>query len=276
MTFLKKLAKWFTYGVATVILLVFVIAILAEFDNEKAELPVVTNPETVSADPVQKVEDAPPVYTVIEEKNSSFGSRSRISLNIELPEALTDRNKIRAMMAAAVARHRKDWPDAISVRLWRSYESDGTALNRIVYAPDGCGWAGYNCSHPLWTDLLRGTLPIDLADWGRPTEEEKQAGKELICRQDLQCWGERHIVDATVTCEVLIERMAKYDYEWTNGFLERKLQRWRWEDRAVGTIAYTGNRVKFQNGFGAWQHMTYWCFYDPGSETARVHLLSGR
>ena len=82
-------------------------------------------------------------------------------------------------------------------------------------------------------------------------------------------------MDATVTCEVLIERMAKYDYEWTNGFLKRKLQRWRWEDRVVDTIAYTGNRVKFQNGFGAWQHMTYWCFYDPESEIARVHVVSG-
>ena len=131
------------------ILLVVVIVILAESDNEKSELPVVTNPETVSAAPVQKVGDEPPVYTVIEEKNSSFGHiRSRISLNTELPEALTDRNKIRAMMAAVVARHRKNWPDAISVRLWRSYESDGTALNRIVYAPDGCGWAGDNCSQP--------------------------------------------------------------------------------------------------------------------------------
>ena len=214
-------------------------------------------------------------YVVIKEKDSSFGNnRSRITIEIEAPLASTDRQRLDAMMAAAMDRHRKDWPDAVSARLWNSYENDSSIRNRISYAPDGCGWTGDDCTGDIWTDLFRGEIPVDLANWGSPTEAEAEAGKDLACRQDLQCWGEKHIADVEITCASLIERMAKYDHEWTDGWLERKIDRWQWKDRDAGSVSYRGDKVKFQNGFGAWQPMSYWCHYDHAASTVQAKVFA--
>lgn len=212
-------------------------------------------------------------YQIIKEKDSSFGNiRYRITLEIEAPEAQTDNERLQSMMTAAVDRHRQDWPDAVSVRLWDSYEDDFAARNRIVYTPDGCGWTGDDCTDELWTDPLHGTIPEDLANWGRPTDKEEKAGQDLKCRQDLRCWANEHSLHAILACQPLIEDRAKYDFKWTDGFFGSKLERWRWDDREEGSLAYTGDEVKFMNAFGAWQRIAYWCFYNPNTEEVRIQL----
>ena len=108
-------------------------------------------------------------YRIAEEKDSSFGNvRSRVTLEIEAGGATTDHERLESMMAAAIDRHRKTWPDAVSVRLWDSYEDDSSVRNRIIYAPDGCGWTGDGCGDRIWTDLLRGTVPPSWRAWGAP------------------------------------------------------------------------------------------------------------
>ena len=101
------------------------------------------------------------VYRIVEEKDSSFGTvRRRVTLEIEVDGAdPTAPIAITIMMRAATDRHQVDQPDAVSVRLWRSYEDDSNAQNRLVYAPDGCGWSGDDCTGELWTDLLKGDMP---------------------------------------------------------------------------------------------------------------------
>ena len=106
-------------------------------------------------------DESPVVYVLVKEKDSSFGQvRRRVTLEIEIPGAdPISRATIETMMWAATNRHEVDRPNAVSVRLWRSYEDDSSAQNRIVYAPDGCGWSGDSCTGELWTDLLKGDLP---------------------------------------------------------------------------------------------------------------------
>ena len=213
------------------------------------------------------------VYTVAYEKDHSFGNaRSRVTLEIEAHGATTERAQIETMMKAAVERHRKDWPDAVSVRLWGSYGADQVITNSIDYAPDGCGWTGDDCAGRIWTNPHKGNVPAELTKWGTPTDEEREADKDLQCRQDLQCWGDKHLLKATFACQPMIENFAKYDYEWIDGWLEAKLERFRWKDRKTGTLSYTGKKVKFQNGFGAWQRMTYWCHFDPATGLAEVSV----
>ena len=206
-------------------------------------------------------------YTVAEEKDSSFGNaRSRVILEIEADGVTTERAQIETMMKAAVERHRQDWPDAISARLWRDYEADSVIANSIGYAADGCGWTGDDCAGEIWSDVFWGEIPDDLLAWGTPTEDELDASEDLRCRQSLQCWGDRHSLRATFACEPLIESMARFDHEWTDGFLGAKFDRFRWLDREQGYVSYLGDQIKFQNGFGAWQNATYRCDYDPVSE----------
>ncbi len=261
----RALTKWTIYVIA--LGLVVLVLFLAKSDPDDGNWAV--------SDPKPATDTvATQTYRVVEEKDSSFGNvRYRVTLEIESELATTDVAALETMMKAAVDRHRQDWPDAVSVRLWDSYEKDSSIRNRIVYAPDKCGWSGDDCGAALWSDLYRGIIPDRLADWGSPTDAEREAERDLSCRQDIQCWDERHIAGATAVCQDLIERTAQYDYEWTDGLLEHKFQSWRWDNQTEGTIAYTGDLVKFQNVFGAWQRVTYSCYYDPKRETAHVQVI---
>ncbi len=89
---------------------------------------------------------------------------------------------------------------------------------------------------------------------------------EVDCRQDLNCWGNRHI-STGVYCEDHIERLAQYSHQWTDGFLESKFSRFRWKDQSAGTLTLIGDKIQFQNGLGAWQNHTYQCDIDPETNT---------
>lgn len=119
---------------------------------------------------------------------------------------------------------------------------------------------------------MRGEFPPERGNWGAPTKAEEEASKEFACRNDLQCWGDKHQFMASATCEPLIERMAKYSYEWTDGWLGSKFDRFMWKDRKTGELAFFGNKIRFQNAFGAWQNMSYTCEYDPAKETVRAEV----
>ena len=117
----------------------------------------------VAMAPAAENDAAPLAYIVADEKDSSFGnSRRRVTLEIETSGVEPESSlAIATMMSAAKARYQVDQPDAVSVRLWMSYAGDSNASNRIVYAPDGCGWPGDNCTGTTWSDLLKGSLPPD-------------------------------------------------------------------------------------------------------------------
>lgn len=93
----------------------------------------------------------------------------------------------------------------------------------------------------------------------RAAAEEERAAAEAErlahveqCQADLQCLGDEFSTEASVACGPRVERLAVNDYEWTNGFLEPKFSRFRWADREAGVITYIGDKIRYQNGFGAW------------------------
>lgn len=87
------------------------------------------------------------------------------------------------------------------------------------------------------------------------------------CSQDIRCWGDKHNVAASIRCAAPVESVAKYSYRWTDGMLELKFDKFRWYDRERGIVTYTGDKIQFQNGFGAWQNCYYECDYNPLSDT---------
>ena len=86
------------------------------------------------------------------------------------------------------------------------------------------------------------------------------------CKQDAQCWGEKHIVYAESACKPLIEGYARYSYEWTDGIGQSNFDSWHMTVDTDHEIFYYGSKVRFQNGLGAWQRMRYICHYRPGEE----------
>jgi hypothetical protein len=95
------------------------------------------------------------------------------------------------------------------------------------------------------------------------TEARDKARKEAECRTDLQCWADRTGLKAKWACTPEIERRAKIDAQWTDtGWLDSRFSRIRWHDKDAGIIVFVGDKVQFQNGFGAWIRHTYRCTYD--------------
>lgn len=91
-------------------------------------------------------------------------------------------------------------------------------------------------------------------------EEKRLAEESAACRLDLQCTGDKQF--KTSRCRKIVESYAEYDYEWIDGWLEVKFDRYQWGDDDKKTIIYGGDKIKFQNGFGAWQRYTYLCRVD--------------
>jgi len=82
----------------------------------------------------------------------------------------------------------------------------------------------------------------------------------------LQCWSEKGMSYAEVYCPDPIERLASYSARWTDGWIEPKFSRIAWIDRDQGHVRYIGDKAEFQNGFGAWKRVTYYCDVDVEGE----------
>lgn len=137
-----------------------VVAMAGDYSYEEAG-PVIAPPEDVP-DAGLNSDEGIIAFLVVKATDSSLRDvRERITLEIDVGEGIDPLSSmaIKAMMLAARMRHKDSNLDAVLVRVWQPYEDGGNALNRIVYAPDGCGWAGTNCTGEVWTELLAGELP---------------------------------------------------------------------------------------------------------------------
>lgn len=100
------------------------------------------------------------------------------------------------------------------------------------------------------------------AKQGNVWAEADRRAEDEACRRDLQCWGDRNTIGATMACQPAVERLAKHSHKWTDGWLGTKFPKFRWKDQDAGIVTYVGDRIQFQNAFGAWTHHIYACDYD--------------
>lgn len=99
-----------------------------------------------------------------------------------------------------------------------------------------------------------------LDDWFPSAAEPERVAEQ--CGDDAGCWGTEVAFEASFECKQRVEQHARYTYEWTDGFFGSGFSRARWADRQQRVITLIGDAVRMQNGFGAWQPVTYWCDYD--------------
>jgi hypothetical protein len=105
------------------------------------------------------------------------------------------------------------------------------------------------------------------SDSSKTAEPEKVAISDAECQKDLQCWMERKLPEASYPCEKAVEGLAKYSSKWTDSTFEFKFDHMRWANKEKGVLIFIGDKIKFQNGFGAYQNSIYECTYDPASKT---------
>ena len=104
--------------------------------------------------------------------------------------------------------------------------------------------------------------------------KSKQSISDSDCKKTLQCWGDKHNIAAAFSCDDYVEKLAKYSSKWTDGLLDPKFGHFRWKDKTKGIVTFIGDKIQFQNGFGAWQNYIYECDYDPVTE--KVLSVRGR
>lgn len=93
-----------------------------------------------------------------------------------------------------------------------------------------------------------------------PAEDPQAKAQRLNeCRQDLHCWAQEHRISMMIACNSIIEDHAKYQFKWGDG---EKYEYINWHDKENGIIAYKGDNIRFQNGFGTFQRMNYGCYWD--------------
>ena len=74
------------------------------------------------------------------------------------------------------------------------------------------------------------------------------------------------MLSAGIWCKDHIESLSNYAHRWTDGILGFKFSRFRWENEDETIIRYYGDKIQFQNAFGAWINYIYWCDYDTINE----------
>lgn len=127
---------------------------------------------------------------------------------------------------------------------------------------------------PLREDLRQEQITKELA---AKLAKENGLPEPGSCRDRLECWGEQNSVTASFECSQLVERSAKYTHEWTDGWMGIKFSHYRWKDKKAGVVTHIGDKVRFQNVFGAWQNMVYECDFDPASKRVLdVRVRAGR
>lgn len=90
-------------------------------------------------------------------------------------------------------------------------------------------------------------------------DEKKTAEAPKVCSStDTQCNFDKNLVDAIIKCKPLVERAAKFEYEWTDGMLDPMFSHGR-IDPKKNELTFIGDKVKFTNGFNAKTNMTYSC-----------------
>lgn len=78
---------------------------------------------------------------------------------------------------------------------------------------------------------------------------------------------------AHVICKDKIEEKAKYDYRWTYDNGSETIFN-SFKPKGTKTmIIYIGNAVMFQNVFGAYKKIGYYCYYNPINIDATFVML---
>lgn len=105
---------------------------------------------------------------------------------------------------------------------------------------------------------------------------DKATPPKQCAATDGQCLFDANLADASYPCKKQIEKTSKYDFEWDDGVFGLIFTHFR-NIPEKGQMVFTGDKVKFTNGFNAKVNMIYSCTYDLKSKSVvDVTVKEGR
>ena len=97
-------------------------------------------------------------------------------------------------------------------------------------------------------------IEIEQAEKNKAANAEKLSNAEYL--------SEKYQAEASLKCTEPVERLAKHSFEWKDKMLEMKFPDYLNKVKSPGVLTVLGDKVTFQNGFGADVYMKYNCDYD--------------
>ena len=115
------------------------------------------------------------------------------------------------------------------------------------------------------------------SDDEKQAKAQAKAEADAKCVQDLTCVGEKFIITVSGYCSQKVEQEAKNAVQWTDKTLEHKFGHYQWGNQDKSMVTLVGDKVQFQNGFGAFVNMVYACDVDVKSgDVLGVRVEEGR
>lgn len=96
---------------------------------------------------------------------------------------------------------------------------------------------------------------------GDNKESNDNADVKICLQTDGECLFKANLVDAVIGCKPLIEKNAKYEYEFTDGITSPFFISYKFDGKK-NQLTYFGDEVKFSNAFNAKSKMIYACTFD--------------
>lgn len=120
-------------------------------------------------------------------------------------------------------------------------------------------WISEHAEFDVSTEVLELTAPTELS-LAQVDDFEK-----AFCAKKVSCFFTKEMRSKSLQkCRAAVESLARYDHEWLVGMFTAStgtfpVIRGQKED---GFVLLMGNKIKFQNGYGAFQQMNYACKYN--------------
>jgi hypothetical protein len=94
--------------------------------------------------------------------------------------------------------------------------------------------------------------------------KEKQKLAELEQNKFNPEWlSDNFSIEGGVLCKPYVEKLAKHTYRWTDGWLGTKFPSYLVSNEGEPfVLTMVGDKIEFQNGFGAWSKTEYFCSYN--------------
>ena len=133
-----------------------------------------------------------------------------------------------------------DGGGGVEIVKWETIVVDIEPCERAINRPD-------YCHNPQPLPKRKGSeRPAQVAQGAQATERDKNG-------------------TSIAACERAVEGLAKWDYQWTGGWLK---DRFPVVETSGENLILAGDSIKMQNGFGAWRRVEYACMFNVVSKVA--------
>lgn len=159
------------------------------------------------------------------------------------------------------------WSKELSYDFWK--QNDGACIQFTAEIRDE-NWATptIKVKEVVWVETEQAKLErIALQERQEKekaqAEERAKAAKLEENKFNPEWLSDEHGIAAGFACQPIVEKLAKHTYRWTDGWLDTKFPSYLTSNKGEPyVLTVLGDKIEFQNGFGAWSKVKYYCKYN--------------